>query len=55
MDSYIVRIIRRKDANHGIYLALDGVGENAEDNIRRPFHKADQLWFILGDFTSLKQ
>lgn len=54
MDSYIVRIIRRKDKTESNSLALDGVVEDAEGNTRLPFHTPEQLWLILGGASNTK-
>lgn len=47
MESYIVRIVRRKELAAGRNADLDGVVENSEGNVRLPFHNPEELWSIL--------
>ncbi len=47
MDSYIVRVIRRDQADRSQYLHMAGVVEGVEVCGRQPFHNAAELWAIL--------
>lgn len=55
LDSYIIRIVRRRTDSRSEYPLLDGAVESPEGNARLPFHNAKELWFILGNFTTPKQ
>jgi len=40
MESYIVRVIRRNQAERGKYLRMEGVAESVESRERQGFHSA---------------
>ncbi len=46
MDGYIVRVIRRDQADRGKCLHMKGVVEGVEVRGRRAFHSATELWAI---------
>jgi len=47
MDSYIVRVIRRDQAERSKRWHMEGVVEGVESRGRQPFHSAAELWAIL--------
>jgi len=55
LESYIIRIVRRQANPDDDLPALIGVVEDAEGNTRLPFHTAEELWSILGYFTTTNQ
>lgn len=55
MDSYVVRVIRRRILNQDDIPGLDGVVEQVGGGERRAFHNADELWAILADAEEREQ
>ena len=47
MESYIVRVIRRDQAECSKRWHMEGVVEGVECRGRQPFHSAAELWAIL--------